>query len=396
MDYLDSNLYRARVAFSLAICELNRLDFGLVRKYIRYIADLASDNPEKYMVQFHACFSFYEYLRVQIYSVDLYQYPEFDEAAQCVKELWEKLLATYPYDTLENGVVIATYSGYAPITKIQMQQAYSRFCEKLFVQYLPPAVSLPEEYDFEPVYIKFYSDNEYNDAVTELNQIEAVKDLDTALRYIHHSIWAISSSIPYEKYESPDSLIIRTTSKLTSIQKQVLSTRLQVIDKKDAILLDTFGEWERERLITKLSEMEAMLAYAYAISDDWDAFERHMDRLLDCYKRIMQTYTGGLLSYSDNILDVAGCLPGLLLLMNAYGEVLPHPKTIEIYGKVSNVAERVFAGSKYEKETLFRFYDLGWKLAHQANDSIRMTLYSNKIRSVTGTKDVFLRLVREQ
>ena len=93
---------------------------------------------------------------------------------------------------------------------------------------------------------------------------------------------------------------------------------------------------------------------------------------------------------------MAGCLPGLLLLMNAYGEVLPHPKTIEIYGKVSHVAEQVFAGSKYEKETLFRFYDLGWKLAHQANDSIRMTLYSNKIRFVTGTKDVFLRLVREQ
>lgn len=396
MDYLDSNLYRARVAFSLAICELNRLDFGLVRKYIRYIADLASDNPEKYMVQFHACFSFYEYLRAQIYSVDLYQYPEFDEAAQCVKELWEKLLATYPYDTLENGVVIATYSGYAPITKIQMQQAYSRFCEKLFVQYLPPAVSLPEVYDFEPVYIKFYSDNEYNDAVTELNQIEAVKDLDTALRYIHHSIWAISSSIPYEKYESPDSLIIRTTSKLTSIQKQVLSTRLQVIDKKDAILLELFGEWERDMLITNLGEMEAMLAYAYAISDNWDAFERHMDRLLDCYKRIMQTYAGGLLSNSNRILNVAGCLPGLLLLMNAYGEVLPHPKTIEIYGKVSNVAERVFAGSKYEKETLFRFYDLGWKLAHQVNDSISMALYSNKFRSVSGTKDVFLRLVREQ
>lgn len=378
----DSNAVRARakVAFALTMCGLIRQDFDMVYRNILYIKDSIEDVPERFVLQFHVCFTFYQYLSYLPILKELQENPWYSEAWQCVKELWSKLIITYPYDSSATEVLVISDTGRSKITKLQMQQAYESFCNATLGMLLREVT--PED-DIGICCSSFYSNKLYGEASAELKQITELRDIDTTLRYAQQSVLAIASSLPYEIDETPSLLTIYTTHRLPDDQRQVLSDRLRTIDKLYPIRWELFDAWDWPLIQQEFAIMEAMYAYAYTLLDDWSHFDLHLKNLMEYYKAIMEEYVGSYLISSDLLFDVNTFLPGLSLLMNEYGDVLPYRRALELYYAISELAEQIFTGFALEKKLLCNIYILGWSLAERWENPEYIALYRRKLQAIS-------------
>lgn len=371
---------RAKVAFALTMCGLIRHDFDMVYKNILYIKDSIEDVPERFVLQFHVCFTFYQYLSYIPILKELQEIPWYSEAWQCVKELWGKLVVTYPYDGSDNDVFVISNAGCAKITKLQMQQAYDSFCTPTSGRVYREVE--PED-DTSSGCWSFDSNSLYGEAAAELKQIKELKDVDTVQRYANQSITAISDSLPYDTEVSTGSLIIHTTHRLSDSQRQVLSDKLRRIDKQCPIARERFNAWEWNFVQLDLASMEAMYAYAYALLDDWSHFDLHLKKLMEYYKAIWEKEVESNSKGLQPVSDVVTFLPGLRLLMNKYGDVLPYQRAMEIYHVLSKMAEQIFLGFILEKEVLFNIYKAGWMLAQRGESPEYIALYRRKLQAIS-------------
>ena len=95
------------------------------------------------------------------------------------------------------------------------------------------------------------------------------------------------------------------------------------------------------------------------------------------------SYVGSYLISSDLLFDVNTFLPGLSLLMDEYGDVLPYRRALELYYAISELAEQIFTGFALEKKLLCNIYILGWSLAERWENPEYIALYRRKLQAIS-------------
>ena len=386
--------YIANVALAMEAIELQRNDFESAHHYAKIAIQTLKSCPNVEEIAFRVCFNFYQYICCANAEFDEYWLePHFSEMAEFVKTLWEAIIEDGEIEFEDNDIAVLSKGDFDGTVIEIIGKAYDDFCWKISDEGIERTTSMI--YD---------TDEDYSDLVTA-----AHKQADIAME--HFGVDVSEQLIPDSKPQlTSEELELGVQAGLVQSKiKELLACDVASMmglwvvmtptvfsgDKKEQIRKGIYEIDEmlpfhspsvdtRTQFLYELAKMEAAFSYTYAMTDDWDRYQYHIDNLLRYYEVLINGKRYNSLFKHSSIQEINSGLPGAATLLNKYGTVLPSDKALMLIDSIVKIMESYHSNQHFDFDRLFDVYEMALKIAKDAKNTALISHYEKRISEVSS------------
>lgn len=385
--------YITNAALAMEAIELQRNDIESALLYAKIAIQTLRSCPNVEEIAFRVCFNFYQYICCA--NAELEEYwtePQFSEMAAFIKTLWSAIIENGEIEFEENDIGVLSEDDFYGSTMDIIEKAYDDFCWKISEEGIQRTTSML--YDTE---------EDYSDLITEANKVantvceqfgvdvSDVPHIDMSAQLTPEEI-ELGVRASHIQAQVQDMLhcdvtsmmglwVVMTPTAFSNSQKERIRKSLYEIDPMLSYHCPSLDS--RTQFLYELAKMEAAFSYAYAMTEDWERYNYHIENLLKYYKVIIYGKRYNALFRRSSIQEINSGLPGAATLLNQYGVVLPLKYALQFINSIVKIMENYHTDQHFGFDTLFEVYEMALKISEEAKDQSSISHYKKRISDIS-------------